>query len=156
MSYKFFQVPCRNPESFEAGLNSFLSTHRIVTVDRKFVEDGADSFWVFCVDFLHGDAKGGTSHGAPGRAERRIDYREVLSAEQFEVFAKLREVRKSVAEREAVPVYAVFTNEQLATMVQNNADNRSKLREIEGIGEAKLDKYAELFLSVLRKAPETS
>ena len=49
------------------------------------------------------------SHGAPGRSERRVDYREVLSAEQFEVFSKLREVRKEVAEREAVAVYAIFT-----------------------------------------------
>jgi len=129
MSFKFFYVPSRNPESTEAELNSFLASHRVVTIERKFVENGADSFWAFCVDFIHNDARASSSHGAPGRSERRVDYREILSAEQFEIFAKLREVRKEVAEREAVPVYAIFTNEQLAAMVQSGADSRTKLRE---------------------------
>ena len=130
MSFKFFYVPSRNPVSTEAELNSFLSSHRVVTIERKFVENGADSFWAFSVDFIHYDARANSSHGALGRSERRVDYREVLSAEQFEIFAKLREVRKEVAEREAVPVYAIFTKEQLAAMVQNGADSRAKLREI--------------------------
>jgi hypothetical protein len=30
-------------------------------------------------------------HGAPGRSERKVDYKEVLSPEQFVVLAKLRE-----------------------------------------------------------------
>jgi hypothetical protein len=41
MSFKFFYVPSRNPESTEAELNSVLASHRVVTIERKFVENGA-------------------------------------------------------------------------------------------------------------------
>lgn len=133
----------------EAELNSFLSRHRVVTVDRRFVECGPDSFWALCVDYLHGEPGTGASHGPPGRAERKVDYKEVLTPEQFEVFSKLRDLRKQTADREAVPVYAVFTNEQLAAMVQKQADSPAKLREIEGIGEAKVGRYADAFLALL-------
>jgi superfamily II DNA helicase RecQ len=37
------------------------------------------------------------------RSERRTDYREVLSEPDFAVFARLRILRKQVAEAEAVP-----------------------------------------------------
>ena len=42
------------------------------------------------------------------------DYKQVLKPEEFEVFSRLREWRKGVAEKEGVPVYVVFSNEQLA------------------------------------------
>ena len=149
MGLKFFHISSRSPDSIEAELNVFLARHRVVTVERRFVEDGADSFWAVCVDYLSGEAGSGTVHGAPGRSERKVDYKEVLSPEQFVVFAKLRELRKIVAEREAVPVYAVFTNEQLAVMVQERVNNRVKLRRIDGVGEAKVDKYGGEFLGAL-------
>jgi hypothetical protein len=41
-----------------------------------------------------------------------VDYREVLKPEEFEVFSRLREWRKAVAEKEGIPVYAVLTNGQ--------------------------------------------
>jgi superfamily II DNA helicase RecQ len=75
-----------------------------------------------------------------------VDYREVLNPEQFEVFSKLRELRKQIAEKESIPVYAVFTNEQLAAMVQTQADSKTKLKAIEGVGDARIDKYGEEFL----------
>ena len=78
-----------------------------------------------------------------------MDYKEVLTPEQFEIFSKLRDLRKQIADKEAVPVYTVFTNEQLAAIVQKQADTRAKLQEITGIGEAKVEKYAEPFLALL-------
>jgi hypothetical protein len=49
-----------------------------------------------------------------GSKRAKVDYRELLSAGDFVLFAKLRILRKGMAEREAVPAYALFTNEQLA------------------------------------------
>ncbi len=114
MPLKFFHISSRDSAPMEAELNSFISRHRIVTIERRFVEQGMDSFWALCVDFLHGEPGTGATHGAPGRSERKVDYKEVLKPEEFEVFSKLRDLRKQIADKEAVPVYAVFTNEQLA------------------------------------------
>jgi superfamily II DNA helicase RecQ len=114
------------------------------------VEAGADSFWALCVDFLHGEPGSGPTHGAPGRADRKVDYKELLTPEQFEVFSKLRELRKQMATADSVPIYTVFTNEQLAAMVTSQADSKAKLKAIDGVGEARVEKYGEAFLALLR------
>jgi len=99
----------------------------------RFVEEGERSFWSFCVDFV--DARGGSSSSsaAGGSWKRnRTDYREVLNAEDFAVFAKLREIRKAIAQAEGVPVYTIFTNEQLAQIVQARAATKSALEQVVG------------------------
>jgi hypothetical protein len=40
-------------------LNGFLASHRVLSVDRRFVPEGERSFWSFCVDFV--DARRGLS-----------------------------------------------------------------------------------------------
>jgi len=47
-----------------------------------------------------------------------------------------------------VPVYALFTKEQLAQMVQQRCGSKSDLARIEGIGENKINKYAQWFLKL--------
>lgn len=156
MPLKFFHISSCDPSSTEGDLNIFIARHRVVTIERRFVDCGAESFWALCIDYLHGEPGVGVSHGVPGRAERKVDYKELLTPEQFEIFAKLRELRKQIAEREAVPVYAIFTNEQLSAMVLKSSDSRAKLREIDGVGEAKVEKYADHFLALMSslRAPQ--
>ncbi len=79
----------------------------------------------------------------------KIDYREVLSEPDFALFAKLRAVRKTLADKDGVPAYALFTNEQLAEMVQRRVRTAGALREIEGVGEARVEKYGQDFLAIL-------
>ncbi len=148
MPQTFFRIPVRDPGPFQDEFNSFVAARRVVTVERRFVEDGQDSFWCLCVDWTHSPAQGRGEAGS----EKRIDYKEVLSPEQFEVFARLREVRKRIAEHEAVPPYAVFTNSQLAAMVQGAVNSKAAMGAIEGVGEAKVGKYGEAFLEALRAA----
>ena len=46
----------------------------------------------------------------------------------------------------------MFTNEQLAEMVQKRTVSAASLREIAGIGEARVEKYGEAFLAILKDA----
>jgi ATP-dependent DNA helicase RecQ len=50
-----------------------------------------------------------------------------------------------------VPVYTIFTNEQLAQMVQAKAQHRADLERIAGVGDARIEKYGPRFLEVLRR-----
>jgi len=77
----------------------------------------------------------------------RIDYKEVLNEQDFALFSKLRELRKQIAEKEGIPVYAVFTNEQLAEIVRRKVKTKTEMRKIEGIGEAKVEKYGTIFFN---------
>ena len=104
------------------------------------------------MDYLHGTATGGPDYGSPGRGARKVDYKELLTPEQFAVFARLRDLRKELATRDAVPVYNVFTNEQLAEIVKRDCATLAQMQEIAGIGEARVGKYGEIFLSSLAAA----
>ena len=72
-----------------------------------------------------------------GGGRPRVDYKEILSADDFAVFVRLREVRKELAGKEAIPVYAVCTNEQLAEMAKGRAATLADLKKIDGFGDAK-------------------
>ena len=85
---------------------------------------------------------------SPGKS--RIDYKEVLSPEDFELFSRLRELRKSIADVEGIPPYAVFTNEQLAEMARTKVKTKSDMSKINGIGDAKMKKYADRFLGAMQ------
>ena len=145
MQYRFFSIPVNDSTGPEAVLNAFLRSHRILAVHRQFVVDGGNSFWQFAVEYLDGTQ----APKEPREGKSRVDYQEILSEEEFNRFKKLRELRKETAETEGVPVYAIFTNDQLATMVQQKMTSKAELASLEGVGEAKLKKYADLFLALL-------
>jgi superfamily II DNA helicase RecQ len=79
-----------------------------------------------------------------------VDYKELLSASDFALFSQLRDYRKSLAESEGKPVYTFFTNEQLAAIVQKKANSKAALKSIDGIGDAKIEKYGEAILKIMQ------
>ena len=52
MPYRFFHIPFRDSTTAEAELNAFLGDHRVLAVDRRWVDQGPDSFWSFCITGL--------------------------------------------------------------------------------------------------------
>jgi superfamily II DNA helicase RecQ len=145
MQMRFFSIPLHDGEQAAEELNGFLAAHKVLSVERHFVQDGANSSWAVCVSYLQGNGR------PPSAKKSKIDYREVLSEEDFAVFAKLRSLRKTLAEKDGVPAYALFTNEQLAEMVRRRVHTNSGLKEIEGIGQARVDKYGASFITILRE-----
>lgn len=148
MLTRFFAVPALSAEPAESELNEFCQSQRVVSVERHFVADGANSFWAVCVvvapgpgtlpDAFKSFEKRSTRRGESGT---RVDYKQVLSEGDFKVFAALRVMRKATAEREGLPVYAVFTNEQLAEVARMRPDSLASLGSIEGIGPARVERY---------------
>ncbi len=155
MQLKVFAVPAQGGEELVEKMNKFLRSHRVLSIEKRLVEQGG-AYWSFCVEYLERGGEGG-GPGTGDRAKRGVDFKEILSAEDFSVFAKLRDLRKEMAEKEGVPPYAVFTNEQLAAMVTSKVDNQAALAKIDGIGSARLEKYATSFLEALKNvAPASS
>jgi len=145
MKYRFFSVLALSPQSGEGELNTFCASHRVASVDKAVILDGANSYWSFCIGYQDGADK--AQQTRPGR----VDYKEVLDEADFALFARLRSLRKALAEREGVPAYALFTNEQLAEMVTKRVASLADLQTIDGIGEAKTKKYGEAFLEALKQ-----
>ena len=153
MGLHFVTIPARDAEAAERSLNGFLASHRVLSIERRFVDVGVNSFWAICVDYL--EASAAASGPASTLSRSRIDYKTILSADEFDIFSGLRQLRKELAQAEAVPVYALFTNEQLAQMVQRRCRLKTDLTAIEGIGEGKIDKYGDRLLPILHALEES-
>ena len=143
-------VPVHSAEEAATVLNQFLAGHRILAIDRQFIANGANSAWAVCVSFddSSADATPRSSIGKRGK----VDFKDMLSPPEFAVFSRLRALRKERADAEGMPAYALFTNDQLAEMVQRRVTTATALRDIPGVGEARVEKYGEAFLDILKDA----
>jgi superfamily II DNA helicase RecQ len=148
MQLKMFSIPALDPGDAVEEMNVFLRTHRILSLDRRLVGADATAFWAVSVEYLERGAEGTGVNGA--RSKDKVDYKEVLNPADFAVFSKLRELRKAIAEKEAIPPYSVFTNEQLAAMVTGKVDSVAGLGRIDGVGTARIEKYGPRFLEALK------
>ena len=145
MKYRIFTIPVINPEAATSRLDQFLGATPIAQVEKHLVADGQNSFWTFCISYYD------NSDEAAAVRARKVDFREVLSEPDFAVFAKLRTLRKDLAEKEGVPAYAIFSNDQLAAMVTQKVTTAAALTALNGVGESRLQKYGAQFLAILRR-----
>ena len=148
MPYKIFRVPSYGCEVSEQALNRFLANYKVLRVTQEFVHAGVDSFWSFCVDYLEQSTNGQTNQS--GRQRSKVDYKEILDPDEFALFARLRELRKELSQAEAVPVYTIFTNEQLARIVRNRVVSLATLRDIPGLGDARIGKYGQRVIDMVK------
>ena len=149
MKHRMWVIPVQSGEEVMAEVNEFTAKHRVLRMERQFVADGGNSFWTIWVSYTEkGVALSGQSkmEGIP-----RVDYREILSPEEFRVFARVRDLRKQVAAGEGIPVYNVFTNEQMAEMARRKTNSLTALGEISGVGAARLEKYGQAFVDEIAK-----
>jgi ATP-dependent DNA helicase RecQ len=64
----------------------------------------------------------------------------------------LRSLRRELADEHGVPPYVIFHDATLAALATRRPRTRAELLNIPGIGQAKLERYGEAFLEVLRQA----
>jgi superfamily II DNA helicase RecQ len=150
MKFRVFQYAVPAPDDL-SDLNAFLGGNRVVAVAHHVVAKPGGATLVFVVEYLD---RGAPPSGAPGDGDRKIkvDYRDRLKPADFEVFSRLRDERKAIAEAEGVPVYTVFTNAQLAEMVEQRMVTAAALGQIDGLGDARLAKYGDRVLRILCRA----
>lgn len=79
----------------------------------------------------------------------------VLSGADEALLARLRDLRRTISRGDNVPAYVVFPDRTLAEMAVRRPTTASALGQIRGVGPAKLEKYGERFLDVLRSADDT-
>ena len=68
------------------------------------------------------------------------------------VFEALRTWRKEEAQAQQVPAYVIFPDKTLAEIARLRPGNRAAFAEVSGVGQAKLDRYVDDVLRVVRNA----
>jgi len=77
-----------------------------------------------------------------------------LAPADMPLFEALRDLRARLAREQNVPAYVVFHDATLRAIARERPTDRDGLARVEGIGAAKLERYAEVVLDILRGADE--
>ena len=75
-----------------------------------------------------------------------------LSSEKMEVFENLRALRAQLATKRNVPAYVIFADKSLRDMADKNPTSLEAMLDVHGVGQAKLEKFGDMFLAVLKDA----
>jgi len=81
--------------------------------------------------------------------------RSVSANADSKLFARLRHLRKQIADQENLPPYVIFSDVSLSEMSELMPTNDSQFLSITGVGHIKLDKYGEEFLSEIKQYVDT-
>ena len=68
-----------------------------------------------------------------------------------DLFARLRFLRKQIADKENIPPYIVFNDATLQEMAQYQPVSNIEMLQINGVGTIKLERFGQAFLSLIRE-----
>ncbi|NLR08877.1 MULTISPECIES: DNA helicase RecQ [Lactobacillaceae] len=68
-----------------------------------------------------------------------------------ELFGKLRELRRQLAEEQHVPPFVIFSDRSLHDMCDVLPQDEAAFLEVKGVGQSKLAKYGEAFMAIIRE-----
>lgn len=85
----------------------------------------------------------------PPKSAKRARSLALETDEQAELFERLRELRRELAEERSVPAYVVFADAALADMARRQPTTPEEFLLVSGVGKAKLEQYGEVFLRAI-------
>ncbi|MCG7496745.1 ATP-dependent DNA helicase RecQ [Vibrio sp. Of7-15] len=76
-----------------------------------------------------------------------------LSSRHYDkkLFAKLRKLRKAIADEDDIPPYVVFNDATLIDMAEVLPTSAGEMLAVNGVGQRKLEKYADPFLDLIQE-----
>lgn len=83
------------------------------------------------------------------RTKRKAAQVADLTVSEIALLDQLKALRLRLAKERGVPAYVVFSDKSLADMVQRRPRNETEFAEVNGVGAAKLKKFAAAFLEAL-------
>lgn len=147
LQYRYFMIPAGDSQDEEEKMNRFIRSVKVVKIKQKFSDRGEGIYWCVSVEYIP-DNKTSAEYT---KNKEKIDYKEILSPDDFEIFSKLRDWRKKIAERDGVPLYNIFKNAHLAKIAEDRIVNKTELKKLEGIGENRVKKYGEAVIHFMEQ-----
>ncbi len=147
MQIKIFTLPLVPDNQQTEELNHFLRASKVIDIRKELAMMEGNSCWTFCVTYMQ---EAQLPPFAKEGKNVRIDYKEVLDEGAFMRFSTMRKIRKEIADNDAIPAYAVFTDAELAELAKTDILTPNSLLSIPGIGKKKVEKYGVAFCDRLK------
>ncbi len=140
MQIKIFSIPIHGGEAINEEMNAFLRSKKVLQMEQQLISDRHGAVWSFCIKYVE-------DYSPFNKSKEKVDYKQVLDEASFERFSQLRVIRKRVSQEEAVPAYAIFTDEELAELAKTEQLTAVSMKKVKGIGEKKVEKYGQHFIT---------
>ncbi len=134
--------------SDEKSLNRFLRQVEVKDIFASIVNERLP-LWSILI-FYEGEAGGGRR--SEGKAEPAEEI--ILTAEEQQLYEKLREWRWEKAKEENVPGYIIARNLSLQLLAKSDVRTEEDLLSIHGIGPSSVEKHGAAMLEVLKQFRE--
>ncbi len=127
-----------------AEITDYLCQNRYIETEggELFITALAD-------DFIK--SKGRLMMKTPKENTEKTDAKTPKLPENPELFAKLKELRKTIASTQSVPAYVVFSDATLREMSAIQPTTTEELLTVSGVGEKKAAIYGKKFMKVIRE-----
>ncbi len=104
---------------------------------------------------LRRDERAVAGEGSAGVSQRRRGVAALADVGQLDgeveaLFERLRRKRKELASEQGVPPYVIFHDRTLVAMAAARPTSLEAMLQISGVGQAKLERYGEVFLAEIR------
>ncbi|MCP4071806.1 MAG: DNA helicase RecQ [Hyphomicrobiales bacterium] len=86
----------------------------------------------------------------PSTKARKIQTDIELSSRDELLLAELKKLRLTLAREKNVPAYIIFPDKTLIELAAIRPSSKDEFAQIKGVGQAKLDKFADIFLEAIR------
>lgn len=146
MQFKLFTFNTSQEEEIIEKMNKFINFNKVVDIEKHFFILNNSAYWSFCIQYIN------TQNPTQSVFDKKvkIDYKNILNENQFQKFLKLRTIRKNIAENDAIPAYAVFTDAELAEIAIIDELTEINIKKINGIGEKKAEKYGKIICELIQ------
>ena len=140
MQIKIFNLSTVSSEDEIETVNKFLRGNRILDIDKQFLTNyDVNGVWSLFITYLPAN-----NTSTEMQRREKVDYKSRLERDAFERFTHLRAIRKQLANEDAVPAYAVFSDAELSQIAQLSCIDVLGISKISGIGERRVEKYGKL------------
>jgi ATP-dependent DNA helicase RecQ len=92
---------------------------------------------------------------AATRTRKSPRFAGTVSGKDAVLWEALRELRRQLSERQGIPPYTVFHDATLMEMMEKRPQTLGEMGDISGVGSHKLEKYGDVFLSLLARHNES-
>ena len=131
-----------------AALDEYMRNREVVSSQSSFFEHrGRPYLWVVTLSRSFSSPRSGKPV-----EQQRVDPRTRLAPDEKSLYDRLRAWRSERSKQEGLPPYVVLTNKQMAQVAIRRPASRSGLRDIEGIGSGKVEKYGAEILQIINKS----
>jgi ATP-dependent DNA helicase RecQ len=123
--------------------DNFMKT---LVLNQRSFETARGNNQVLLVEYVKPEkVKKETISGTFSKAKALFD----LNPIEIEIFNKLKVLRRSIADKDNVPAFVIFSDASLVSMTKIKPKNLLEFLTVSGVGNAKRDKYGKVFLGVL-------